>query len=56
MLNHDGGEISVTSLVEQSPVKLLILIISSKVKTIFEVQRKFNANTTLEALFKIRFR
>ena len=36
-------------------MKLLILI-RYHGKTNFEVQKKFNANTTLVALFEIRFR
>ena len=53
--NRHGAEISVIWLVERSAMKLLILI-PYHGKTNFEVQKKFNANTTLVALFEIRFR
>ena len=53
--NHHGVEISVIWLVQTGAIKLLILI-RYYGKTNFEVQRRFNTNTTLVALFKIRFR
>ena len=53
--NHHGAEISVIWLVERSAIKLLILMCYLG-KTNFEVQRNFNANTTLVRLSEIHFR
>ena len=53
--HYHGAEFSVIWLVKWSAIKLLILI-RYKGKTNFEVQRNFNANITLVALFKISFR
>ena len=50
--NHHGAEISV---IKRSAIKLLILI-RYHGRTNFEVQRNFNGNTTLVALFEICFR
>ena len=55
ILNHHGAEISVIWLAERSAITLLILVCYQG-KTNFEVQRNFNANATLVALFTIRFR
>ena len=54
-VSHHGVEISVIRLVKRSAIKLLVLI-RYYGKTDFEVQRGFNANTTLVALFEIHFR
>ena len=48
------SEISVIWLIKRSAIKLLILL-RYYGKTNFEVQRNFNAKTTLIALFEIRF-
>ena len=53
--NHHGAETSVIWIVERSVIQLLISI-RYYGKTNFEVQINFSANTTLVALFEIRFR
>ena len=55
LINHNGARITAIWLVERSAIKLLVLYVT-RGKTNFEVQRKFNANTTLVTPLDIHFR